>query len=313
MQSRRNIRIKVMQTIYAWEQQAYPSLHAAERALAKSVQATYTAVLYNLFLFTKVAQYVLVEDKIRKGKHLPSKDDLNFSTKFNDNLFANTINASGAFNKEIKDRNLLNIDNAELVRSLFKGLYEKDDYKLYSITEGSSLESDIEIYKILYHDVMLASPLYEEHIEEHFANLDDDIVLIHFITKEFLDDFVKKPYDKLLTELIDTREQESFGQELFEKTNNTKELLIKLIEPQLENWDAERVAQLDMILMRLALCEMLYFENIPVKVSINEYIDIAKEYSTPKSKDFINGLLDKLMRQFKHQGKIIKTGRGLVE
>jgi N utilization substance protein B len=302
-----------MQTIYAWEQQAYPGLHAAERALAKSIQATYTAVLYNLFLFTKVAQYVLVEDKIRKGKHLPGKEDLNFSTKFSDNLFASTIIASGAFNKEIKDRNLLNIDNAELVRSLFKGLYERDEYKLYSITEGSSLENDMEIYKILYHDVMLASPLYEAHIEEHFANLDDDIVLIHFITKEFLDDFIKKPYDKLLTELIDTREQESFGQELFEKTNDTKDLLIKLIEPQLENWDAERVAQLDMILMRLALCEMLYFENIPVKVSINEYIDIAKEYSTPKSKDFINGLLDKLMRQFKHEGKIIKTGRGLVE
>ena len=313
MQSRRNIRIKVMQTIYAWEQNAYPSLHAAERALAKSVQATYTAVLYNLFLFTKVAQYVLVEDKIRKGKHLPGKEDLNFSTKFSENAFAATINASGIFNKEIKDRNLLHIDNAELVRSLFKGLYERDEYKLYSITEGSSLENDMEIYKILYHDVMLASPLYEAHIEEHFANLDDDIVLIHFITKEFLEDFTKKPYDKLLTELVDSSEQESFGQELFEKTNNTKELLINLIEPQLENWDAERVAQLDMILMRLALCEMLYFENIPVKVSINEYIDIAKEYSTPKSKDFINGLLDKLMRQFKHEGKIIKTGRGLVE
>lgn len=302
-----------MQTLYAWERQAYPNLNAAERALSKSIQATYTVVLYNLYLFTKVAQYVLVEEKIRKGKHLPTNEDLNFSTKFNENAFANTLISSGVFNKEIKDRNLLNIDNGELVRTLFKGLYERDEYKLYSITEVSSLSNDLDIYKILYHDIMLSSPLYEEHIEEHFANIDDDIVLIHFITKEFLDNFLKKPFDKLLTELTDSKEQELFGIELFEKANESKDALKTLIEPHLENWDADRVAQLDMLLMRLALCEMLYFETIPVKVSINEYIDIAKEYSTPKSKDFINGLLDKLMKQLKHEGKIIKAGRGLVE
>ena len=313
MQSRRNIRIKVMQTLYAWEQQSYPGLNAAERALAKSIQATYTVVLYNLYLFEKVAQYVLVEDKIRKGKHLPNKEDLNFSTKFNENTVAETLSSSGLFNKEIKDRNLLNIDNTELVRSLFKGLYEKDEYKIYSITEGKNVTNDIEMYKLLYFDVMLASPLYEEHMEENFANLDDDIVLIHFITKEFLENFEKKPFSKILEELTDTKEQELFGLELFEKANETKAMLSNVIKPHLENWDIERVAQLDMILMRLSLCELLYFETIPVKVSINEYIDIAKEYSTPKSKDFINGLLDKLMRQFKKEGKIIKAGRGLVE
>lgn len=302
-----------MQTLYAWEKQAYPTLNAAERALSKSVQATYTVVLYNLYLFTKVAQYVLVEEKIRKGKHLPTDDDLNFSTKFNENTITNTMLSNGIFNKEIKDRNLLNIDNNELVRSLFKSLYERDEYKLYCITEGSNIANDLDIFKILYHDIMLSSPLYEAHIEEHFANIDDDIVLVHFITKEFLENFLKKPFDKILNEIVDTREQQHFALELFEKANETKEPLIKLIEPHLENWDAERVAQIDMLLMRLALCEMLYFETIPVKVSINEYIDIAKEYSTPKSKDFINGLLDKLMKQLKQQGKILKTGRGLVE
>lgn len=313
MQSRRNIRIKVMQHLYAYEQDAFPNLNAAEKSLIKSVQSTYSIVLYNLYLFAKISQYTLVEAHIRKSKHLPTDEDLNFSTKLSENIIAQAINNSSLFNKEIKDRGLLNTEDDELIRGLFKLLYEKNEYKLYSITEGNNLQNDIDIFKLLYKDIMLGNVLYEMQMEEQFSNCFDDAALTQFITKEFLNNDAKKNIDKFIFEITNTKEQELFASQLFEQTLQNNDDYMKLIEPQLQNWEADRVAQLDMLLMKLTLTEMLHFETIPVKVSINEYIDIAKTYSTPKSKDFINGILDKLMKQLKKDKKILKTGRGLVE
>lgn len=313
MQSRRNIRIKTMQTVYAYEKAAYPSLPFAENKLKQAVGAAYDLVLLNLKIFVETAQYVLIEERIRKSKHLPTIADNTFSTKFNENQITQTINNNSSFHFELKKRNLNALDCKDVVRSLFKSLYEHPDYAIYSISEESRWKDDLEILNILYHDIMLSHPLYENLLDEHFPNIDDDITLAHFITKEILHDLKKKKFEDLLHETVDTSIHENFALQLFRKTIETKEALLILIKPQLKNWDYERVAQLDMIILRMALCEILYFENIPIKVSLNEYIDIAKDYSSPKSKDFVNGIIDSIMHLLKKENKIIKSGRGLVE
>jgi transcription antitermination protein NusB len=155
--------------------------------------------------------------------------------------------------------------------------------------------------------------MYESVMEEQFPTWTDDMELAQLITKDFLADFGKKPFEHFLLEIISTKEQEQFAVELFNTVVDESELLQSFIEPHLENWDADRIAILDMILMKMTLAEILHFPTIPIKVSINEYIEIAKLYSTPKSKDFINGILDKVMKLLRKEGKITKTGRGLVE
>jgi N utilization substance protein B len=260
-----------------------------------------------------VAFHVLNEERIRSNKHLPTDDDLNFSTKFNSNIVTATISSTKLFNETIKQRQLDRFDKDELVRTLFKQLYEQNEYKIYSITETAALDNDKTIVALLYNEVMLSSPLYESHMEEVFPNWTDDMQLAQSITKDFIQDFGKKSFDHFINDITDTKDQEQFAAQLFNKVKDENQFLLSLIEPQLENWEADRIAQMDMILMKLALAEILYFETIPIKVSMNEYIEIAKLYSTPKSKDFINGILDKAMKQLRHQGKIVKTGRGLME
>jgi len=302
-----------MQGVYAFEHDAFASEQVAEKTIKQSINAVYNIVLYNLLLFSKIAQNVLNEEIIRSKKHLPTDEDKNFSTKLNSNIVTVAIAGNKSFNETVKQRHLDAFDNEELVRSVFRLLHEQNEYKLYSITETADIENDKAIIGLLFNEIMQKSPLYESHMEEVFPNWIDDMQLAQSITRDFITDFGKKSFEHFINDLTDTKEQEQFAAELFNKVKDENSYLRSLVEPHLENWEADRIAQIDMILMKLALAEILYFETIPVKVSMNEYIEIAKLYSTPKSKDFINGVLDKAMKQLRHQGKIVKAGRGLME
>src|SRR5690606_3561679 len=151
--------------------------NAAEKSLIQSVQASYNIVLFNLYLFAKVARYTLNEETKRKSKHLPTAEDLNFSTKLSDNLFTHSIEKNELFKDALKERKLNNADVDELVKALFRILFEHQDYKIYTITEGHQFENDKHIIKTLYRDVMLNNPLYDAHMEEMFQNWADDFSL----------------------------------------------------------------------------------------------------------------------------------------
>ena len=141
----------------------------------------------------------------------------------------------------------------------------------------------------------------------------NDLVKINFKINDLLENYQPGKLNTLLNFSPSFKNEESFALLLHDRVLQNVEELTKLIEPKLQNWDLDRIAMIDMILMKMALCELLYFEEIPVKVSINEYIDISKIYSTQKSKDFINGVLDKVMNDLKAEGRIKKAGRGLLE
>lgn len=302
-----------MQALYAYVLHAYPNRSVANRVLKRSVQAPYDMSLFNLLILTRVAYYVLVEEKIRKQKYLPTEEDIHFSSKFNNNIWLQQIVQCEVFREAIHQRKLDTIDTEELVRGLFKKLYDHPEYKLYTIVEGHQPDSDKAILVLLYNEIMQLHPLYDSLMEECFPTWADDAEFSCLITTECLNSLGNTDISVLIQQAIYTEEQEQFASELFSKTLDNDEYLQLIIAPHLENWEVDRVATVDMILLKMALTEILYFPSIPVKASINEYIEIAKKYSGPKSKDFINGVLDKVMHLLKKEGKIVKTGRGLVE
>jgi N utilization substance protein B len=180
--------------------------------------------------------------------------------------------------------------------------------KEFDVTE------DKQIIQYLFEEILLQDENFLQHTEECFLNWDDDAGLVVDAVREVIE---KSKHElKLHLEKVKVKEKmvelAEFGRELFRKTVEHKKEYGALIEPKLKNWDADRLAVLDVILIRMALAEFFEFPSIPTKVTINEYLDIAKEYSTPKSKDFINGILDSLMHDLKSQEKIKKTGRGLL-
>lgn len=313
MLSRRNVRIKVMQSLYAFERDAFPTELAAKKYLNNSLQQAHTVSLYLLYLLRETANYAYHEAELRAAKHLPTDEDLNFSTRLaQDNSIIEELNNSTEFGKKIEALHFKHFEEDGLTKKLFKSLLKKQAYKNYVALPKNELKDDREILLTLFNKVFSHEEDLQNHLEEHFPNWIDDKNPISFKISQILEQFQpEKSLEDALQNGISDEDME-FAQDLFETTLEHTEEYDALIAPKLVNWDLERIAVLDMILMKMALAELLNFKFIPIKVSINEYIEIAKVYSTPKSKDFVNGVLDKLMKELKESGKIKKAGRGLL-
>ena len=207
---------------------------------------------------------------------------------------------------------MLDEDN---IPQLYKKLTESAEYKAY-LNNGTefNVEADKAIITFLLNNIIIEDEVFSSDMEELFTNWLDDAEYV----VEAVQEVIQKSKNELKLHLEKGnlkdkfKELTQFGIDLFNETANNKKEHQKLIEPKLKNWEADRLAIVDVILIRMAVSEFLYFPSIPIKVTINEYLDIAKEYSTPKSKDFINGVLDSLMRDLKSSDQLNKTGRGLL-
>jgi len=310
MISRRNVRIKVMQVLYTMNRDETITPRLAMEQYNQSVQTSYKIYLLNVLQFYKVAEYVLEDAKIRASKHLPTEEDKNFSTQLYQNPVIQTIADSESFSRIVRKEKLDKMLDSDFTRKIYKEFAKTPAFKQYQI-HNSSLENHREVLLEMY-KFMAKHELFEERLEDYFSSWQDDKSLVVGAMKKTVkrilgeDDF----YEQYLPESETVKE---YGEELLHKVIAKDQELFDLIEPTLQNWEAERVATLDMILLKMALGELIYFETIPTKVTINEYVDISKIYSTPKSKEFINGILDKLMKQLKEEGKIKKVGRGLLD
>lgn len=300
-----------MQCLYAYERDAFPSKAVAVKQLKKSLDRSFGCTLYVLALMRDTAKYVLVEAEKRKAKHLPTAEDLNFNTKLADNRLVlamdgpNFLRLSNLY--EIED-----VDHEDLTKEFFKSLTTKPGYSKYIETAEPTPQDDRKILLTLFNKVFLQSEVFHDHMLEKFNNWDDDDHHIAFKINQLFEELEAPQLTTKLEEMEIDPEDKDFAEELFNATLDNEEEANELISPKLENWDIDRIAVLDMILMKMAVSELLYFKFIPIKVTINEYIEIAKMYSTPKSKDFVNGVLDKLMKELKDGGKIKKAGRGLL-
>lgn len=311
MLNRRYLRIKTMQTLYSYFQQDKADIGFYEKELFKSLDKIYDLYIYILVLFTDIhhtAHLVLEENK---NKRLPSKEDLDPNLKFIENTLLVSLSVSEDLKREINKRKISWQSDFDLVRKLYSELRATDLYKDYMFAPGRSVKEDkqflISVATEFLYEHELLNHLFEEK-NMHWA--DDTFGAFSMVSRTFeafngtlnLQPLYKDPED-----------DQKFISTLFRKTIAGNKEYETLIDLKTKNWELDRIASMDVLLMKMAIAEFINVSNVPVKVSLNEYIDISKEYSTPNSKTFINGVLDKIIADLKRDNKIQKTGRGLME
>ncbi|MDP4151691.1 MAG: transcription antitermination factor NusB [Bacteroidota bacterium] len=303
MISRRNIRVKVMQTLYALEAQE-DAMKPGEpvRILQKHFDQSGELLAYLLYIITEVARYAETDSRKRASKHLPSEQDRNVNIKLAGNEHLWKMLEDPSLKKAWQAFKPQLAENKEQIKRIYQELTGTEQYKRYIGEAGREKRSEKEMLEFIYNDLMLPSESFMGHIEELFTNWDDDVEMIN----QLLSGYIHKPQSVNFQEIM-SKEKWEFARNLLETVMEKKELLMDLIRPKLKNWDPDRIATLDMILMQLGVSEFLFFETIPPKVTINEYIDLAKEYSTPQSGQFVNGILDSIHKDLLRDEKMHKV------
>jgi N utilization substance protein B len=315
MLNRRHLRVKVLQTLYAYHQSENKAVSGFEKSLLKSVDEVYEMYIWVLSLLIEVADYVSVNAEERANKHLPSEEDLNANVSLQNNKFITALRKNPEYKENVKKYKISWDFDPEVAKNIFTELKNSEEYQAYLKEEDRSIQKEKDIIKHIFKKIILKVPAVEQVFEEKFINWPTDKeVLQALIAKTFKSFTSENPGENKLAPLCPNWvEDREFIIDLFRKSiaddaNNQEFIALKT-----KNWEAERIAMIDTLLMKMAITEFVHFTSVPVKVTINEYLEISKEFSTPKSNSFINGILDKILADLKSTGKIHKFGRGLIE
>jgi N utilization substance protein B len=303
MISRRNIRVKVMQTLYTIETlENLLKPGEPQKILQQHFNQTRSILVYLTWFLTEVARYAETQAHKRASKHLPTAEDLNVNTKIaGNNILWKMLEDEALKDQFEKEKPQLKSDT-ELIRKIYLDLVEKTEYKTYISTPSRDKQEEKKILEFILNDMLLANEIFISHIEENFSGWNDDGEMI----VQLLVGYIQKPGSLNFKQML-SPDKELFAKNLLQTVLDKAEHLQSIITPKLKNWDPERIAVLDMLLMKMGLAEFLYFETIPPKVTINEYIDLAKEYSTVQSGQFVNGILDNIHKELVQQGKMQKV------
>lgn len=274
----------------------------ASKLLQKHFEATKDLIVYLAYFLSEVAGYVEKDSYIRSGRHLPTQEDMNVNIKLAGNTLLWKIRETGSYQKEIAKSQPGQKTDKELIRDIYRKLTDTEEYKKYIVTNERAFKDEKEILEFIFNELMLENEIFISHIEEIFINWDDDAEMVVQVIRNLL----QKPGSANFSEELNS-DKSTFAKSLLNTTLEKSEHLESLVVPKLKNWDAERIAALDMIIMKMGVAEFLYFETIPPKVTINEYIDIAKEYSTGQSGQFVNGILDNIHKELVRDNKLHKT------
>lgn len=302
MISRRNIRVKVMQSLYTLDSiSSDVNTGQAVNLLRKQIDQTRTLFVYLVYFISEVARYAEKDALKKASKHLPSEADLHINTKIVGNELLWKILEEPGYKSAVAELKPHHIADEELLRKTYLALIGSEEYQDYITLQSRDKKSERDILEFIFTNLMLPNENFISHVEEHFINWDDDAEMMNVLVQHFL----QKPGTYDFNEIV-SKEKWNFAKTLLETTIDKKEVSMELLKPKLKNWDAERIAALDLIIIQMGICEFLFFETIPTKVTINEYIDLAKEYSTPQSGQFINGILDNIHKELATEGKINK-------
>jgi len=305
MISRRNIRVKVMQALYAIRSDVEnPQQKQSEAAaiMRKKFDETLGLFIWQIWFLSEVALYADHDSRQRAAKNLPTPDDLNVPQKIFENELLHRILQSSIYKEGISTYKPQLTESGEWVRKVYHQLYESTPYALYNAQPGRDKKAEREIIEFIFTDLMLANDELVSFIEDLFPNWDDDADMLRLLIEHYL----QKPGTFRLDEMVG-KEKFEFATQLLHSTETKRAHLDEIIKPKLRNWDSERLALLDTIVLEMGVCEFLYFETIPPKVTINEYIDLAKEYSTQQSGQFVNGILDNVRKDLETQGRLHKV------
>ncbi len=302
MISRRNIRIKVFQTIYELDQQHdVVDKSQAAKCLDEKINETaalLAAINHLLFLIT---EYVLVHANQRASKFTASVEDLNVNTKLAGNTVIQQLKKNHSFSDVVKKHKVNTLFPDDLLKKLFQHLLDSPTYRDYIANPERKIEDERAILHYILKECIFSNELATAFLSEQYLSWYNDADML----ESWMEKIISLPGNFNFNKLISADKLE-FAHELLKAYYDKKDYIFSLIEPKLVNWDADRVAIIDLILLHLGLCEMLYFQTIPVKVTINEYIDLAKNYSTLQSGQFVNGLLDNVHKELLKDNKLHK-------
>lgn len=309
----------MLQAVYAYSQSGNTNLDQGEKQLLLSINKLYELFIWQLSFLIELTRFAENRIEENKHKHFPTPEDLNPNMRFVNNRLLALINENKDFQRY---ENLYKTnwgDEKELIRKNYNLMRETSDYQKYMSSRDDSFDNDRRFLMQLIEKNFAEFELLQFFYEEKSIFFVDDYHLVSYLLIKFFKE-MKENFDAstLLPRLLKTENDEINIDLLFVKTLFRQVILndaefTKLISDATPNWDEDRIAIMDLIIIKIALAELIYFPTIPIKVTLNEYIDLSKFFSTPKSKLFVNGVLDKLIHQLKESGQIKKTGRGLVE
>ncbi len=309
MLSRRQLRIKVLQSLYAFFQAEKNDLVIAERELFRSIEKVNELYIYLLLFLRELA----VSDQNDAGdlhlKFFPRQEELLASRRLYELKFINALGESKTFTNQVLKMKISWQKNLDIVRRVFLDIKKSELYRTF-LKDDKASEKDFLIE--LVRKFVESSEAVQNQIEEENIFWSNDFSFaIHLVLRT-----MRTYYDNGKLELIplykDETDDKEFARILFSQTILHNKEFEQSISERTKNWEVDRIALMDILILKMALAELISFPNIPIKVSINEFIDISKEYSTPKSKQFVNGVIDKLANDYREQGKIVKMGRGLI-
>lgn len=300
-----------MQTLYAANRDKGITPSEIVTAYREQIQQSFALYLFNLLQIEEVTKYAIQDEQSRKSKHLPSDEDRQFTTKLYHNELIQSMLDNTSFRQCVKEFKLNSFLTDDNTRLLYMDFLKSPEYITYLKNTNLSVEDHRKTLLFLY-KYSVTGEIMNEQMDDYFPNWwDDKSLVVGAIKKTIKAMPLSDDYLETMRPTYDTVQE--FGEALLNDVLNNDEQLLATIEPVLNNWDADRVAIIDMVLLKMALSELMNFPTIPTKVTLNEFVEIAKLYSTDKSKDFINGILDRLFKKLDKEGKIKKEGRGLVE
>ncbi|CAL2101833.1 Transcription termination protein NusB [Tenacibaculum sp. 190130A14a] len=312
MINRRHIRVKVMQSVYAMLHSDNNDLVKEEKFVKHSIQKMFDLYTLNLQLLVEVQKLARKKMELSKKKILATKEDLNPNTKFTNNRLLNLINESVSLEGYI-ELNKLNywILDDEYVKILWEELQKSSIYQKYMDTVEDSYNVDRAFVIDFFREIVAPNEKLAEYYEDKMISWVDDIPFVNtWIIKSLNKQNPNKPF--ILGSLYKDNDDKLFVSNLFNKTMLHQHKYDEEITAKTPNWEADRIADIDMILIKMAITEFLHFPSIPSRVTINEYIELAKDYSSSNSGQFINGVLDKLSKEYQNSKRMVKIGRGLL-
>jgi len=302
------IRLKIIQIVYAYYQNGSKNLDSAEKELFFSLSKAYDLYNYLLMLMIAITNYASKRIETAKAKLAPSKEELSPNMKFVENKFIAQLEVNKQLDEFITNQKKTWANNQDFIKETYEKIISSNEYNEYMESPESSYADDREIWRKLYKNIIFNNESLDQLLEDQSLYWNDD--------KEIVDTFVLKTIKKfdqkkganqpLLPEFKDDEDKE-FARRLFRRSILNSDYYRHLIAENTKNWDLDRIAFMDVVIMQCALAEILSFPNIPISVSLNEYVEIAKLYSTGKSGGFINGTLDGIVNQLKKEGKLTKN------
>lgn len=309
-----------MQSLYAWFQSGETQLPHFEKMLTTSIEDIYSLYIYLLSALNETRDFALNRIEDARQKLLPTAEDLNPNLRFVENTFLVQLDNNSQLRKLIAQQKISWADHQDIIRKLYQHLRESREFQQYMQAPKATYRQHKEIVLFYFGEIMLSSDAFLSLFEERSIHWADDIDTAATMVAKTLrkweagyDEFTELPALMISPDEEGDDLMRDFVLRLFRQVIVRGEETSALIAGRAQNWDLERIALLDIIILKMALAEFLDFPSIPVKVTINEYIEISKDYSTPRSRQFVNGMLDKLVADLKAEQKIKKSGRGLIE